>query len=713
MTEPALTSVIASGSGLSSDREPGGEWSIRFEVNDGNRRVVEALTTVSNGRFGTRGLLDHWRDLIPGSTVAAGVYDSDDVPALLPGPRWSVVELEGFEGSEVIELDLRTGLLHVELDEPRGAAVRATLFASIVKPGLHALSVDGPIDTIGTSSPLRPPEEQRGVQVSASSTPDGHSVVAVASERGTIAAVAADTVVDHEGQRTLHRFAALEARAAERPGALGPATAEVVSAAQMVGFQALSDEHQERWRDRWVGCAIQVPARPDLELALRFAQYHLLAASSEKAEEVAIGARALTGRAYRGHVFWDTDVFVIPALSAMAPELARPALQYRVNRLSAARRLAGERGFAGARFPWESAADGFDVTPPEGIDLHGKVLPILTGSQEEHIVADVAWAVMNYLDWTGDEDFLRSGGQEIVLETARYWQSRVEWDQDGSAHVSKVIGPDEYHEAVDDNAFTNVMASWNLRTAASLAQRSNAVGRREQQAWTKTADALVDGFDPSRSVHEQFAGFFDLEPVMVDSIATVPVPADALLGHDRIQELQIIKQADVLMLHHLLPDDLRTGSLDRDLDYYLPRTAHGSSLSPAITAAVLARAGRLGDAMKWFELAARFDLDDISGTTAGGLHLATMGGLLQAFTQGFLGLRPTPDSLIVDPHVPAELGTITGRVMWRAVPVQVDASVGDFAVTAPTEIDVTIPGIGHRRRRRISAAANGNEWSER
>lgn len=692
-------------------------WTIRFEVTEANRRVVEALTAISNGRFGTRGLLDHWRDLIPGSTVAAGIYDDGAVPSLLPGPRWTVVELKELGGTEAIELDLRTGVLRVVLeDHDRGDAVSATLFASIVRPGLHALVVQGPVHTIGVAPPLRAPElpartpAEAWAVVDAGAEEAGLRTITVSSARGAIAATAADTITDRNQHRTLHRFAAFEQRSSGDRAILEASTAQSVAEAQSARFSTLLAEHEERWRQRWATSAIDIPAEPDLERAVRFAQYHLLAASNDEDEEVAVGARGLTGPAYRGHVFWDTDVFVVPALSAMAPRLARAALQYRVNRLPAARRLAAEYGFVGARFPWESADDGSDVTPPEGKDLHGEVIPILTASQEEHIVADVAWAIMNYIAWTGDEVFFHNGAAEVVLETARYWHSRVEWDGDGSAHLRKVIGPDEYHEAVDDNAYTNVMASWNLRTAATVGEQLGIVGRPERLAWTKMAEALADGYEPTRGVHEQFRGFFDLDPVRVDSIGTVPLPADVLVGHDRIQEVQIIKQADVLMMHHLVPYALRPGSLGRDLDYYLPRTAHGSSLSPAITAAVLARAGRQDESMRWFELAARFDLDDISGTTPGGVHLATMGGLWQAFTQGFLGIQPTAGALLVDPRVPERLGTITGRVIWRSVPVRVEASAEGFAVTSPDEIVVVIPGLGRRLGRRVSAVADGEQW---
>ena len=405
---------------------------------------------------------------------------------------------------------------------------------------------------------------------------------------------------------------------------------------------------------------------------------------------MAIGARGLTGTAYRGHVFWDTDVFVLPALAALAPGAARAALTYRSNRLASARARALAEGRSGARFPWESADIGDDVTPAEGRDLHGTVIPILTGELEEHIVADVAWAVATYQLWTDDAQFMRTRGVEILAETARYWASRAEIDDDGSAHIRGVIGPDEYHERVDDNAFTNVMARFNLRTAAEHGDRLGMVGGHERRAWLELADRFVDGLDAQTGVYEQFAGFNDLEHTVVSAIGDPPLSADVLLGHDRIQCTQINKQPDVLMLHHMVPDEVGSSTLQPNLDVYLPLTAHGSSLSPAICSGLLARAGRLDEAVHWFRIAARLDLDDRARTTAGGVHVATMGGVWQALTSGFLGIRACQGGLTVDPHVPADWGRVVHRFVYRSAPVVVELDGDDLQIGCDKDLPLIL-----------------------
>ena len=328
-------------------------------------------------------------------------------------------------------------------------------------------------------------------------------------------------------------------------------------------------------------------------------------------------------------------------------------------------------------------------------------------------MADVAWAVVRYSEWTGDEVFMRDHGDEMLAECARYWASRVEADADATLHVRGVIGPDEYHEAVDDDAYTNVMARWTLRAAAARWRGGNAVEAGERRAWLDIADRLVDGFDPATGVYEQFAGYHGLEPVLVSSLGSPPMSADALLGHDRIQQLQIIKQPDVLMLHHMVPDEVAPGSLLPNLDRYLPRTAHGSSLSPAIMAGLLARAGRFEEAVELFQLAAYLDLRDLTGTTAGGLHLATMGGLWQALHQGFLGVRAIGSGLTVDPSIPAAWGRVVHRSCHRGRPVVVAVDGDDATVSAAGDLSVRLASGEERTGTVLGLVRHREGWTFR
>ena len=282
-------------------------------------------------------------------------------------------------------------------------------------------------------------------------------------------------------------------------------------------------------------------------------------------------------------MFWDADVFVLPFAAATHPTAARAMLRYRARRLAAARAYAAEHGHAGARFPWESAATGEEATPRTMIDHRGDEVEVLTGALEEHVTADVAWAADHYLAWTQDDDFARGDGMAILVETARYWHSRVQRDADGSCHIRDVIGPDEYHEHVDDNAYTNVMARWNLRAAAEHVGRYGGnVGEREMRDWLATAEAIVDGYDSRIGLYEQFSGFFGLEPLLATDVAERPFSGPRLLGYERTAGSQLVKQNDVLMLHLNVSQETAPGSLQPNVDFYEPRTSHESSLSPGI-----------------------------------------------------------------------------------------------------------------------------------
>ena len=382
------------------------------------------------------------------------------------------------------------------------------------------------------------------------------------------------------------------------------AALEALEAAERIGVETLLAEQRSEWARRWSAADIRIEGDPDLQRAVRFSLFHLMASVADR-PQAALGARGLSGPGYRGHVFWDTDVFVLPFLAATHPPAAGALVGYRVARLAAARRAAARGGFEGARFPWESADSGDDITPVALPDASGKLVRVLTGEQEEHITADVAWAMARYQSWSGNREMLPAC-HDLIGETARYWASRIRVDADDRGHIDGVIGPDEYHENVDDNAFTNAMARWNLVHAASLA------GGEEAARWRSLAAALVDGFDAATGRHEQFAGYFGLEPL---TVADLPPAADpvAVLGWDHVQRAQLIKQADVLMLHLLVPALAGAGSLGADIDWYEPRTTHASSLSHPVHAAALARAGRLDGALSYLRQAATIDLDDREG----------------------------------------------------------------------------------------------------
>jgi trehalose/maltose hydrolase-like predicted phosphorylase len=495
-----------------------------------------------------------------------------------------------------------------------------------------------------------------------------------------------------------------------------------------LGLDALVLGQRAAWARRWEEMGIRIDGDPELQRALNFALFHLDASIAPGAREAPLGPRGLTGPSYKGHVFWDSEVFVLPFFAATRPAASRAMLAYRVNRLAAAQAAAREAGLRGAWFPWESAADGRDVTPPWVTGPTAQPLRVWTGERELHIVADVAWAAVEHVSWSGDEAFARGPGRRLLIETARFWASRLEHDADGSVHLRGIIGPDEYHELVDDDAYTNVMARWNLRSAASAAKaphtprgsgraRGSAESAEPSPAevaeWLAIADRIVDGYDPGTRIYEQFAGFHALEPLRIADLVPRPAWADILLGRERIARAQVIKQTDVLLLHHLVPDEVAPDSLAANLDYYEPRTAHGSSLSPATHAGLLARVGRFQPALEALHMAAFFDLDDRNGTASKGLHIQTMGGLWQALVMGFAGIRPAGDALAVDPRLPPDWRRLEVPVRFRGRQVRVTIEPGALSVRSSSPLFVQVPGLAPLRAgpRGLQLVEHEGRWS--
>jgi trehalose/maltose hydrolase-like predicted phosphorylase len=629
-------------------------WVLPLDTTRAKERVVESLGAIGNGFVGTRGSREEGGQNASPLFVANGVYTQDD--HLLSGPVWTSLELASAHGQHADRrlLDLRSATL-VRLGTGIDG-LRSMRFVSAVSPHAMALRAETTAAPLAPGDPLQAP---RGMAEFERGDDRGAAVAKTGGSGGGIAMAAHDHVEVRGNLRTAERLAAWtsDSTGEVRLGDARQRLAEM----ETVGFDVLLAEHREAWAVRWSDAEVVIEGDPEAELAARFAVFHLLCSAGANGES-AVGARGLTGDGYAGHVFWDADVFVLPALAAIHPEAARTMLEYRIRRLPAARTAARALGLRGARFPWESARDGSDVTPRQVMGRDRQLISIETGAHEEHIVADVAWAAKLYSTWTGDTDFLAGPGRDLVVETARYWASRITQRTDGSGHLCAVMGPDEYHEVVDDNAYTNVMARWNLRRGADLLAESGDAD--EADAWRSLAKELVDGWDPQRGIYEQFAGYFELESLVMSEVARPPVAVDLVLGAERVAGSQLIKQPDVLMLHHLVPDEVEAGSLAACLAFYEPRTAHGSSLSPAIYASVFARAGEPERALELFRLAARLDLDDVTGTTASGIHLATMGGLWQALAYGFLGLHAGSGVLSIDPCLPATWSALGLRLRF-------------------------------------------------
>lgn len=684
-------------------------WTLEVEGFDSCReRDVESWLTVGNGRSGTRGSLEEGHPASLPAVYVAGVYGAPEGnpggPELVRGPEWTRLaprvgdEDLSLSQGETLEhrrvLDLRQGLVlrdwRHRLASGRECRFRSVRLASLADRTILALEAevqsDGPtISLAGDVAVLDGPSTVDSVE----ERTEGD--VAFVSLRGRGGHAASFRIATREHDGRVVRLVGVDRDGAD---AARDGGGDALEAAQLDGMDMVRARHRHAWRCRWRNADIVVGGSVRAQRALRFALYHLIASGDPEGDLASVGARGLTGPGYRGHVFWDTEVFVLPFFIWTHPPTARALLAYRYRTLDAARAKAARLGYSGALFAWESADTGDETTPPFVVMPDGTRLTILTGLQEHHISGDVAWAAWQYWRVTGDGDFVVGMGAEIIIETARFWASRAQPGDDGHYHIDEVIGPDEYHEGVDDNAFTNVLARWNLERAVEvcgLAEKLDArawealAGRlrlqdSEPEQWQTVATGLVDLFDHGTLLYEQFAGFCRMEDVRAVDLAPRPFTAEAVLGVSRLRDSQVVKQADVLMLAHMLPDVVPVPVADANYRYYEPRTCHGSSLSPAIHAAVAARIGVLADAERYFEMAAGIDLDDRMGNAALGVHIATMGGLWQAAVFGFGGVRPDGDVLRIDPMLPPSWERLAFPVCWRGARVRVDLNREELTV---------------------------------
>ena len=473
--------------------------------------------------------------------------------------------------------------------------------------------------------------------------------------------------------------------------------AERLDEAATAGLPTVLARSAAAWAERWTTADVEITGDEELQRRVRFASYHLIGCANPDDRHAAPGARSLTGERYKGHVFWDNEIFVLPFFTFTHPPTAHAVLGYRQHTLPAARHNAQARGWRGAAYAWESADTGEDVTPAYYVTAAGERKDVRTGEQEHHLNADIGFAVWQYWQATGDDAYLLAEGAELLVELARFWASRAERAADGRWHVRGVIGPDEYHEDVDDNAYTNQLAAWLLDRAVALTawlrerhpdrwrslQVALELDGSEPATWRAVAAGLVDGLAPETGVIEQHRGFHQLQPVDLAAWEPRTTTMEVLLGWDRLAPLKLIKQADVVLLLALLGDRYPHAVQQANFGYYEPLTVHDSSLSPAVHALVAARLGDLDTAQRYLTQATELDLDfDHGVTAAGGVHLATLGGIWQALVFGFGGMTVAGGEPRFAPHVPASWGSLRFRVRWRGTLLEVTATGNTATATA-------------------------------
>jgi alpha,alpha-trehalose phosphorylase len=430
------------------------------------------------------------------------------------------------------------------------------------------------------------------------------------------------------------------------------------------GFDGLA-EIQRRYLDAyWSVADVELDGDPEIQQALRFAQFQLLQASA-RAESRAIAAKGLTGSGYNGHAFWDTEMFVLPILDYTRPDLTRSALEWRHSTLDRARDRARQLGLNGAAFPWRT--------------IHGEECSGYwpAGTAAFHVNADVARAVERHVQATGDNRFEEQMGVELLVETARLWASLGHADTKGRFRIPGVTGPDEYSALVDDNVYTNLMAQSNLRAAVhaavghpEVAARLD-VDERELDAWRAAAEQMHVPYDERLRVHPQDGDFTSHARWDFDATPEDEYP---LLLHRPYFELyrkQVVKQADLVMALYARGDAFSAEKKLRDFDYYEQLTVRDSSLSACVQAIVAAEVGHLDLAYDYLGEAALMDLHDLEHNVLDGVHIASLAGAVLATVAGLGGMRDHGGRLSFAPRLPQGLERLAFRVAFRRWRLQV------------------------------------------
>jgi len=440
-----------------------------------------------------------------------------------------------------------------------------------------------------------------------------------------------------------------------------------LSAARQTGWEGLLAEQRAYLDNFWDRADVEIDGDPELQQAVRFALFHVLQAGA-RVQTHAIPAKGLTGPGYDGHAFWDTESFVLPLLTLTAPDATAHALRWRHQTLPLALERAAQHGLEGALFPWRTI---------NGQECSG-YWP--AGTAAFHISADIAHAVIRYVDATGDTEFDRGPGMDLLTHTARLWYSLGHHDADGKFRIDGVTGPDEYSAVVDNNVYTNLMARENMMSAADAAMRypdrarELGIDAEESGRWRVAAQEMTLPYDEGLGVTPQDEEFTRHE---IWDFAGTPAGKYPLLLHFPYFDLyrkQVVKQADLVLAMYLFGETFTAEQKARNFDYYEPLTVRDSSLSACIQAVMAAEVGHLDLAFDYLGEAALTDLRDLAHNTRDGLHIASLAGAWIAVVGGFGGLRHRDGRVGFAPRIPAALSRLAFSVLIQGRRVRVEVT---------------------------------------
>lgn len=714
-----------------------------------------------NGYMGFRGVLEEFGKEQLAAVTLAGVYDRAGEkwrePVNAPNGLYTVVSANGCKLS-VLEtkalnhtqnLDLRAAIHRREtmFGIPGGGRVTLTAerFASMDQ--LHLLAarwtlhctadcrieittgIDGAVWDINGPHLLETQNQSvSGVLLSTACTGELRLSVAVAeltgfglAEQGTVMdtdiitgmgralrhisfdAKAGET---YEWYKYAAVFTGLDAEDGTDEGSPDDWAVQTVQAAAATGYAGLLEAHRCMWAERWSRSDCVIEGDEEAQFALRYSIYQLLIIAPTKSEKVSIPARGLSGQVYKGAVFWDTEMFMLPFFLHSDPGIARNLMMYRIHTLDGARRKAAEYGYLGAFYAWESQDTGDDACTLFNVNdvFTGRPMRTYFRDKQIHISADVVHGIWQYVTFTGDDSILADGGAEVIWECARFFYSYAYYNPVKQRYeLLDVTGPDEYHERVNNNAFTSAMVQETMKIALRTAERlqdkypavynglaeSYADGPFLDEFTAMLAQLYVPQPDPDTLVIEQFDRYLQLEDVSLAELkARVIHPNEYWGGGNGLAATtRILKQADVVLMLHLFKSRFSREVKQANWEFYEPRTEHGSSLSACIYALAAADVGLPDWGYPYFMRTATVDLTGeskqyVGDLYIGGTHPAANGGAWMAAVLGFAGVRFDGQTVTLKPSLPETWSSIELPVILRGGSFRLRIGREEITVTA-------------------------------
>ena len=471
---------------------------------------------------------------------------------------------------------------------------------------------------------------------------------------------------------TLYKYAGICSSLNHAPADLAAAARAVAADGLRTGFDALLKEQEEAWAARWHGCDIVIGGDPAAQQGIRFCIFMLLQTYTGVDTRLSIGPKGFTGEKYGGVTYWDTEAYCLPFYMATAGQaVARELLVYRYNQLDKAIENAAKLGF-------RDGAALYPMVTINGEECHNEWEITF---EEIHRNGAIAYAIHNYIRYTGDEQYLADCGLEVLVGIARFWARRITWSEARRKYVLLgVTGPNEYENNVNNNWYTSYIACWSMRYAARAARwvRENSPAdyaricakrafdeAAETAVWHRIADNMYLGEDRELGIFLQQDGYLDKEQTLVADLDPAERPINQKWSWDRILRSCFIKQADVLQGLYFFGEEFDLDTLRRNFYFYEPRTVHESSLSPCVHAVLAARLGDMEKAVEMYLRTARLDLDDYNREVAEGCHVTSMAGSWLSVVEGFGGMCVRDGVLSFDPRLPETWESLSFKVNFR------------------------------------------------